>query len=81
MRVAMEDLRLDELRLICSGKISALIGEGISIHGIETLCLRNGSTACSSIGDTVRNGGRKLVAPHRVEVRKNGIAGSSVGAG
>ena len=42
MRVAMEDLRLDELRLICSGKISALIGEGISIHGIETLCLRNG---------------------------------------
>ena len=76
MRVAMEDLRR-----ICSRKISALIGEGISIHGIETLCLRNGNTACCSIGDTVRNGARKRVATHRGKVRKNGIAGSSVGAG
>jgi len=37
--VAMEDLRLNELRIICSEKNSALLGEGISIHGIETPCL------------------------------------------
>jgi hypothetical protein len=45
MRVAMEDLRLNELHIICSEKNSAPHGEGISIHGIETLCLMNGSTA------------------------------------
>ena len=39
MRVAMEDLRLNELRIICSEKNSAPLGEGISIHGIETPCL------------------------------------------
>ncbi len=45
MRVAIEDLRVDELRIICSGKISAPVGEGISIHGIETLCHMNGIAA------------------------------------
>ena len=37
MRVAMEDLRLDELHIVCPGKISAPLDEGISITGIETL--------------------------------------------
>jgi predicted AAA+ superfamily ATPase len=45
MRVAIEDLRLDELQIICPGKISAPLDEGISIHGIETLWLKNGRTA------------------------------------
>lgn len=38
MRVAMEDLRLDELHIVCPGKMFAPIDEGISISGIENLC-------------------------------------------
>jgi len=37
MRVAIEDLRLDELRIVCPGGVSARLDEGISVIGIENL--------------------------------------------
>jgi predicted AAA+ superfamily ATPase len=37
MRVAAEDLRLDELHIVCPGKISATLDKGIFVTGIETL--------------------------------------------
>lgn len=37
MRVAIEDLRIDELHIVCPGKTSATLDAGIFVTGIETL--------------------------------------------
>ena len=35
MRVAMEDLRLDSLRIICPGTVQAPLAPGVEVLGIE----------------------------------------------
>ena len=37
MRVAIDDLRIDELHIVCPGKTSATLDAGIFVTGIETL--------------------------------------------
>lgn len=37
MRIAMEDLKLDALRIVCPGDVRATLDAGIEVHGIQTL--------------------------------------------
>lgn len=37
MRVAMEDLRLDRLRIVCPGNVLAELDGGVQVCGIERL--------------------------------------------
>ena len=37
MRIAMEDLKLDELTIICPGDVAAQLDNKISVEGLESL--------------------------------------------